>query len=270
MNLFQRLSSIRPGGRSRRRFILRKTILLITACTFLLYAPSLYAKDNNDDFANSALGRELIDLGLRFLDNPGDFFFNLHSDNEDFSPLPRDSHGAFRFNFFPTFLPVTWGNLTAKVKLFNDRGNMPQIDLIGTYGDLLALRAVNSGDVKPQFSDYAVGAVVSKSMNDQTRLFGGFKYSAVNMQVQFSTPVVMGAFQMNGLDFQVADVFFMTGITHQSAPNHVLTAQIGYGFKYNKLMSRVMLSRKHLELGMDIYPEGLFVIHPFMAWHWYY
>lgn len=260
-------SAARPGGLSRLCFRIRQTALVVALLAFPLLAPSLQAED---DFADSALGRELINLGLKFLDNPGDFFFNLHSDNEDFSPLPGSSHGSLRFNFFPTFLPVTWGNLSGKVKIFNERRNMPQIDLAFTYGDLLALRAFDSGDARPQFNDYAVGAVVSKAMDDTTRLFGGVKYSAVNMHVSFSTPVVMGAFQTSAIDFQISDVFLLTGITHQTKPDSAVVAQIGYGFKYNKIVSRIMLSRKHLELGMDIYPEGLFVVHPFMAWHWYY
>lgn len=222
-----------------------------------------------DDFANTALGREVVNLGLKFLDNPGDFFFNLHIDNEDFSPLPSNKHGSIRFNFFPTFFPLTWGNLNAKVKLLNDKTYTPQIDLIGTYGDILALRAI-SGDVQPRFSDYSIGLVASKAANTQTRFFGGIKYSNINMEVSFSTPVVLGAFEMSSLKFQITNIFLFTGISHQTSQDRYVTAQIGYGLENNKLVSRIMISRKHVEFGMDIFPEGLFVLHPFLAWHWYF
>jgi len=43
---------------------------------------------------------------------------------------------------------------------------------------------------------------------------------------------------------------------------------MGYGFNNKKIAARIMLSKKRLDLGTDIYPEGLFVIHPFIAYHW--
>lgn len=241
--------------------------LLILVLSVFLAVPS-YAK--SDDFANSALGKEIINLGLKFLDNPGDFFFNLHSDNEDFSPVIKGRSGALRLNFFPTVFPATWFNLSAKVKVLNEKGYYPQIDLAGMYGDLLALRIAgsSSGDVSPTFNDYSLGAVLSKSVNDKDRIFGGIKYSSVNMDIAFSSPVVLGAFEMSNINFKVSDTFFFTGIMHQSTPQNYFVAQIGYGFSYKKIISRIMLCYRHLELGMDIYPEGLFVIHPFMAWHW--
>jgi len=87
----------------------------------------------------------MVNLGLKFLDNPGDFFFNLHSDNEDSSPLPASDRFGFRFSGFPTFLPLTWANLNVKAKVLSENGDTPQIDLTGMYGNLLALNAV-SGD----------------------------------------------------------------------------------------------------------------------------
>lgn len=249
--------------------------LALLLVVFLVFPSASFAENNNnnDDFASSAIGKELINLGMKFLDNPGDFFFNLHLDNEDFSPVQSDRRGAVRFNFFPTFLPVTWGSLNVKVKVLNDRGYQPQVDLVAMYGDLLALRAIPSGgdgsqEVKPAFSDYAFGAVVSKAVNDKTRLFGGLKFSSVNMDVSFSTPVASGDFKIDSLKFKISDTFFTTGITHQSGPQSQVVAQLGYGFKYKKFYSRIMSSHKHFEIGMDVYPEGLFVIHPFMAWHW--
>lgn len=233
-----------------------------------------FAADSNDDFASSSFGQELISLGMKFLENPGDFFFNLHSDNEDFSPVPKERNGAIRHNFFPSMFPLTWMNLNVKVKIFNEKGNMPQIDMVGLYGDLIALRAAASSmdDVKPTFNDYAIGAVVSRGMNEKTRIFGGLKYSTVNMSVKFSSSsaIEFGDFRVDELNFKVADTFFYSGITQKTGEKSCVLAQLGYGFKYKKIVSRLMISHKHLELGMDIFPEGLFVIHPFMAWHWYF
>jgi hypothetical protein len=143
------------------------------------------------------------ELLTKFLDDPGDFFFNLHTDNEDFSPLPSNRHGSIRFNLLPTFLPMTWINLSLKAKVLNDKGYIPQVDLAGSYGDILALRALESAsaDVKPTFNDYSAGIIISKQVNDKTKIFGGFKYFTVNMDVKFLTPISVSSFDVDELNF---------------------------------------------------------------------
>ncbi|HAM38158.1 MAG: hypothetical protein A2474_00195 [Elusimicrobia bacterium RIFOXYC2_FULL_34_12] len=224
-----------------------------------------------EDFVNTSLGQELVNLGLKFLDNPGDFFFNIHANNEDFSPVYADKNGAIRFNLLPAFLPFTWANISVKAKLFNEQEILPQIDLVGQYGDMLALRFV-SGDVEPSFKDYSGGIVLSKSATDETKFFGGVKYSNVSMGVKLSSSsaIEFGEFSVSELNFEIADVFVFTGLVHQKDINKPsrLTVQMGYGFEYKKIVSRIMVSKKHMDLGMDIYPEGLFVFHPFLSYHW--
>jgi hypothetical protein len=241
------------------------TLFLLVLVLFSSTVPA----SAGDDFANSIIGREIIKIGLRFLDNPGDFFFNLHSDNEDYSPVPKNKKGSFRFNFIPTFMPFTWANLNVKAKVFDEKNNLPQIDITGMYGYIIGLKLIST-ETKPEFSDYSIGITAAKSINEKTRLYGGIKYSTVNMYVKFSTPVTSGEFSMSSLDFKMSDTFVFTGISHQPNPDKIVVAQLGYGFKYNKIISRLMVSHKHLDIGINIYPEGLFVIHPFIAWHWYF
>jgi hypothetical protein len=215
---------------------------------------------------------ELIALGLKFLDDPGDFFFNLHTANEDYSPLPGDKRGSLRFNFFPTFIPTTWANLSAKAKITNEDGSWPQIDIAGSYGDLLALHALSAGDegnsVKPTFSDYSFGVIVSKQMEENTKLFGGIKYSSIQMDVAFSSPIASGDFIVSEIKFDMADTFYYTGIAQHTGKDRYIVGQLAYGPKYKKITSRLMVSNKHFEYGMDIFPEGVFVIQPFCGWHW--
>jgi hypothetical protein len=239
-----------------------KKILLLVCVLTALISP-VYSSEN----------QQLIDIGLKFLDNPGDFFFNLHTSNEDYSPLPNDENGSIRFNLIPTFLPFTWGNLNLKVNVAQDNGILPQVDLVGSYGDILALKALETSDgIKPEFTDCSVGLVLSKQMNEKTKLFAGGKYSAIQMKVSLSSSsaITSGSFHLDSLDFKVNDTFFFTGISHQSGEDRYVIAQCGYGFTYKKIIARVAVSRKHYEYGLDIFPEGLFVIHPFIGWHWYF
>lgn len=246
-----------------------KRISFLPVFLFLIYGS--YDNVLAESFEKTALGKELINLGLKFLDNPGDFFFNIHSDNEDFSPVPADRNGTIRTNIFPALFPFTWANLNMKVKLFNEQDVLPQIDIVGQYGDVLALRTI-SGDVKPSFSDYSGGLVFTKSAADETKLYFGVKQSNVSMNVKLSSSsaIEFGDFRVQELNFKVADTFIFMGLTHQKDINKPsrLIAQTGYGFKYKKMVSRIMLSSRHVEIGLDIFPEGLFVIHPFWGYHW--
>jgi hypothetical protein len=260
-----------------------KKILLVVAALCMLSTGARAASD--DDFANSPFGQELVSLGMKFLDNPPDFFFNLHCNNEDFSPLPSDSRGSIRFNFFPTFFPTTWANLNVKVKVLNEHGVLPQLDLVGTYGNIIALQVLdNSAEddrkLNSEMSDYAGGIVLSKNVEKETRLFGGAKYSSLRLKFDLPDPIILSDDDPNtseneqqsidGVDFRMSDVCLFTGITHEVGKHKYVVAQVSYGLQYKKIVSRVMMSHKHLELGLDIFPEGLFVLHPFMAWHWYF
>ncbi len=242
----------------------KATLVVAILCVFSCVLP-LKAQD---------VPPELITLGLKFLDDPGDFFFNLHSSNEDYSPLPDDKRGAFRFNFFPTFIPATWANLSAKIKVVKDNGSCPQIELAGSYGDILALHSISGGgegnSVKPSFNDYSAGIIISKKVEEHTKLFGGVKYSSVDMDVAFSSPIASGDFSVSEIKFSMADTFFYSGISQQVGECRYIVGQLGYGLKYKKIVSRLLVSNKHFEYGMDIFPEGLFVIQPFFGWHWYF
>ncbi len=243
-------------------------VLLILA--LLSARPAMLAASGG--FQDTATGKELINLGLKFLDNPGDFFFNLHMDNADFSPVPTTKHGDFRWNFFPTTLPFSWVNGNLKVKLLNEKPFVPQIDVVGQYGDMLALHYLPSSDVKPTFKDYSGGLVFSKTVAEGTQFFWGGNISNISMDVKLSSSsqVKFGEFQMTQIKFDVRDTFVFAGLAHQKDPANPtrLAAQMGYGFTYKKVVSRVMISHAHYQWGIDIFPEGLFVLHPFMAWHW--
>jgi len=247
-----------------------KIIFTVVACCLLFVSGAV----QGEDFEDSAIGQELVNIGLKFLDNPGDFFFNLHMANEDFSPVPFKRHGSIRWNFFPTTLPLSWMNLNLKVKAYGEKNFVPQIDIIGQYGDLLGLRMleVEEGDVEPSFNDYSAGLVFSKTVAEGTQFYWGGKYSNVSMEVKLSSSseVEFGDFKFSEVKFDIKDTFIFAGITHQKNMEDPkrLVVQMGYGLEYKKIVTRMMMSHEHYEWGIDILPEGMFVIHPFMGWHW--
>ncbi|MBU0951380.1 MAG: hypothetical protein KKH91_00935 [Elusimicrobia bacterium] len=248
-------------------------VRLIVAFLVILSAQTcLYC---GDDFASSDIGKEAINLGLKFLDNPGDFLFNLHSDNVDFTPVIKDKNVTLRTNFYPTTFPTTWLNMNLKVKILSDGGFspwVPQVDLLGEYGKMAVLDMVASSATKLSNSDYAIGVVVTKEVAENTRLYAGINYSKTELITNFDKPIEFGAFKLSQLSVNVGDTFIFTGIENQvrEDPPKRVVAHLGYGLKTKKVVSRVAWYTKNLELGFNIYPEGLFVVHPFLAWHWYF
>jgi hypothetical protein len=232
-----------------------------------------------------------VDAALKFITNPDDVFNNFHLDNADYTPVHENAHGNIRTNFFSSFLPLSWGNLAVKVKAVSDGSFaswMPQIDLVGSYGRILALDAAssfieNGSDdeghseedsdssdfVPPTMSDYSAGVILTKAVSKETRLYAGFQYSALTLNFEFPEAVEITEDQtLDELNIEVTDYILITGISNIIREDKRVVAYLGYGFANRKIFSRFAWHYDHLELGFNIYPEGLLVVHPFMGWHW--
>jgi hypothetical protein len=226
------------------------------------------------------LPQELIDLGLDFIENPSDLFFNLQQDIEDCSPLPAGQlslpkkYFGFRINVLPTFLPTTLGNISFKVRFNNEKEYIPQIGIICGYGKILVLDLIKnlnkdkSSDMpEPQNNVYYYGLVLSKTF-ENTILYFGIKYSEFLLKVKLPEPVEFYGSTLEEINFKAADTFLLTGIMLPVKDNKSIVAQMGYGLKYKKIVARLSAEYKHLQLGIDIFPEGLFVLHPYVSYRW--
>ncbi len=255
---------------------MKKLLTAVLVC-FALSAPRLKAD-------TPQIPQEIIDLGLRFIDNPADFLFDLHSNMEDSVPVPSYRNAQIRFNFFPTFIPFTWAGLNLKIKLLNEREYIPQIDVQGQYGQNIGLTIVSSmmssdssgssestSTAKPTLYDYTAALILTKKVDENSRLFIGPKLSYVNLNFKPSEPIDLGGgLTIGDLNVAATEIFIFGGLEHKLSKDRFVVSQLAYGIKYNKLMARITSSSPHVEVGMNIYPEGVIVIHPFLAWHWYF
>ncbi|PKN00863.1 MAG: hypothetical protein CVU77_08195 [Elusimicrobia bacterium HGW-Elusimicrobia-1] len=216
-----------------------------------------------------------FEMATKFLDNPADLLFNLHSDMDDSVPVPSYRRAQVRFNLFPSFLPFAWPGLNLKVKALDETGYWPQIDVQGQYGQnaavtVLAAAMTSTDSAKPSLYDYSVALILTKRLSDKTRIFFGPKYSYVNLQLKFDESPIDNLPGFKEFNVAQSETFLFWGLEHQTGKDRFVTSHIAYGLQYRKLMARVATSSPHFEAGMNIYPEGMFVIHPFMAWHWYF
>ena len=228
-----------------------------------------------------SIGASEAQMVLDLLENPGDFLFNLHSDNCDFTPVLKNRHGTIRTNFYPTTFPATWLNLSVKVKILSDGGFLPwvpQVDLVGEYGKMIAIdMAASSGDVesssdsvKPGLGDIGYGILITKSVTEKTRIYGGLRFSDAALNVKFGEAMDLGGTTLSEINVGVKDTLIVTGIENQIGEKKYVVAHFSYSPNQKKIVSRIGWYSKHLELGFNIYPEGFMVMHPFMAWHWYF
>ncbi len=220
-----------------------------------------------------------VPAALRFISNPDDFFFNLHLDNVDYSPSAAETKGGIRMNLLLTTLPLTWANLNVKAQVLNEssiRPWTPQVDIVGSYGRIAALDilpAVMDDDddddfETPTMSDYSIGLTLTKAVSPETRLFAGYHHSVFALDIEFDEVDIAGEETIDSLNISRRDNILVTGISNRFGERSSMTAYLGYGFNYNKIFSRVVWHRRRFELGFNIYPEGLLVIHPFIGMHW--
>ena len=220
----------------------------------------------------------LVPAALRFMSNPDDFFFNLHLDNVDYSPARETSNGGLRLNLLATTLPLTWANMNLKVKVVGENriaGWGPQIDLVGSYGRITALDILpammddEDDFTAPKMRDYSVGLTLTKAVSGETRLFAGYHHSVFALDFVFPEEVeIAGDETLDALQISRRDNILVTGIRNNLGPRKSITAYMGYGFNYNKIFSRIVWHHRRLEVGFNIYPEGLLVVHPFLGLHW--
>ncbi|MEW6042580.1 MAG: hypothetical protein AB1633_13770 [Elusimicrobiota bacterium] len=265
------------------RFRRRRIYLWLILYVFLPFYPSIFLPSlhSEDDFLNSPAGQILLEAGLKFIENPYDLFADMKAINEELSPVIPQRHGTIRVNttFLPFLFPMFWPAITLKTKLISEKHSFPmQIDLIGEYGEISAMRMVNVEDLArpPQFNDYTIGLNLTRAVSKQTRMFLGGKYSSINIGFAPKDPMNFGtstsSFTISSIDINVSDTYLFTGLEHhsQANPDKYIVAYIGYGLKFNKIVSRISMNYKHLELGMTIFPEGMLVIQPTLAYHWYF
>ncbi len=243
---------------------------------FIFFAVSLYSISS---YAID-LTQEIIDLGLNFIENPADLFFNLQQNIEDCSPIPagqieglKKKYFGLRTNVFPTLFPTSLVNISFKTRFNTETKYIPQIGLIGGVGRIIALSLIPSTNSngeeipKPENNVYYYGLIFSKTF-ENTILYFGTKYSEFFLKVKLPQEIDFYGSTLNEINFIVNDTFLFTGIMLPVDIKKTIVAQMSYGIKYKKIVGRLGAEYNHLQIGVDIFPEGLLVLHPYIAYKW--
>ena len=219
-----------------------------------------------------AKGMELIG---EIVANPAAFFYDFQQDLEATTPLPPGKSFGFQTGLFPTFLPLGYVNGSLKVRLHPEgrwAPGVPQIDLIGGYQNMILAKmaADQSDDMEDaEFYGYYTGLLVTTSVSPKVRTFYGYKRSQLKAKLNFvagSEPELLGT-TVSSFNTGLKDDFLIFGIETLKSANKFWSLQLNYGLKENIITSKVSWYGKWFELGLNIYPEGVLVVHPVWNFH---
>ncbi|HUT86140.1 MAG TPA: hypothetical protein VMW66_04825 [Elusimicrobiales bacterium] len=212
-------------------------------------------------------------MATQIISDPGRFFFETQQDLEITAPVIIGKKASANVGILPSLAPMGMANLSAKFRLLSERRLLPclpQIDIVSGYWNMIwtSLAANNSDEIKSaDFSGYYFGVITSYTVNPKTRLFGGLKHCQLNANLELNeTKEILGA-QVNSFNSGFADNLFTMGIEHLIKAESRLIASFSYGLEQKTVAAKVSRSGKYFEFGINIYPEGVFAIHPVLNFH---
>lgn len=217
-------------------------------------------------------GMELIG---EIVANPAAFFYDFQQDLEGTTPLPPGKSFGIQTGLFPTLIPLGYANGSAKLRLHAEgriAPGLPQLDLIGGYQDMIFAKiAANQSDdiTDATFNGNYLGLILTTSVTPKIRTFYGYKYSQLKAKLTFaagSEPELLGT-KINSFDTGFKDSFLIFGIETLKTTNKFWSMQLNYGLKEKNITTKVSWYGKWFELGLNIYPEGVLVIHPIWNFH---
>lgn len=226
-------------------------------------------------FAKVDWGSKGMQIAGEIIANPAAFFYDFQQDLEATTPLPPGKTFGVQTGLFPTTVPMTYTNASLKVRLHGEgriAPGVPQLDLVGGYWNMLAAKLATKDSKSidsARFGGYYLGAILSSSVSPRVRTFWGYKRSQLNARLDFKPgeePDFLGT-RVNSFDTGFKDDFFIAGIETPKGIGKLWSIQLNYGLRTQTVSSKVSWYGKIFELGLNIYPEGVLVVHPVWNFH---
>lgn len=243
-----------------------KRLILTFLALFIVKSPAFAAIDWES---------KGMQIAGEIMANPAGFFYDFQQDLESTTPLPPGKRFGIQTGLFPTTIPMTYTNVSAKLRLHGEgrlAPGVPQLDLIGGYWDMLAAKMATKDSEtidSAKFGGYYAGAILSSSVSPRVRTFWGYKRSVLKAKLDFKAgeePEFLGT-KINSFDTGFKDDFFIAGIETPKGISKLWSIQLNYGLKTQTFSSKVSWYGKYFELGLNIFPEGVLVFHPVWNFH---
>ncbi|MDD4004997.1 MAG: hypothetical protein PHW69_07320 [Elusimicrobiaceae bacterium] len=243
----------------------RKRRFTAVLALFLCAAPAALAGIDWE-----AKGSEIVS---EIIANPSAFFYDFQQDLEATTPVLPGKTMGFQVGLFPSAVPMGYGNLSGKLRLHPEGRlypGLPQLDVYGGYWQMMwAQMAVNQSDDinDARFYGHYMGLMLASSVSPRVRVFGGWKYASLTANLDMKKAVDIMGTEVSSFHSNLNDNFLVAGIECPTGLDNWWTMQFNYGLTQEILAAKVSWYGKYFELGFNIYPEGVLVIHPVWNFH---
>lgn len=241
----------------------------------LILASAVLLSFNGSSFAAIDWESKGMQMVGEILANPAAFFYDFQQDLEATTPLTPGKSFGLQTGLFPTAIPLTYLNASGKYRLHAEgriAPGVPQLDIIGGGWSMLAARlATKDSDTidSAKFGGHYLGAIVSSSVSPKIRTFWGYKHSVLAAKLKFKPgqEVEILNTKVGSFDSGFKDDFLIAGIETPKGVNKYWSMQLNYGLKTQTFSTKLSWYGKLFELGLNIYPEGVLVVHPVWNMH---
>ena len=104
-------------------------------------------------------------------------------------------------------------------------------------------------------------ALISGILN-RRRLFWSYKVSMLNMDIGLNRAEKILGNSVSSFKTDLNEHTLSAGLEHTYGQDKRWILEGGYGVKNNLLTAKVSWYRKYIELGLNIYPESVFIMQP--------
>lgn len=257
-----------------------KALLLLPALGFLALPTSGFAAENQFE------GYGIQQAG-KLLSNPPQFIYEFQRNIESTNPLPPGKKFGVNYHFLGGIVIIPLPDITSaynisgKVRLHPEGRlvpGLPQLDVVGGYWDSILTSLIEDKNAKATDTDTKVtkaslsgqyaALVMASSLEPRVRLFWSYKYSKLDMSIDLNKSENILGSQVSSFKGKLEEHTLAAGLEHTYGQDKRWIIEGGYGMRNNLITAKVSWYRKYFEIGLNIYPESVFVMQPQINFHY--
>ncbi|OGR78978.1 MAG: hypothetical protein A3I11_00790 [Elusimicrobia bacterium RIFCSPLOWO2_02_FULL_39_32] len=253
---------------------------------FTFFSSFIFFSIISFSFAENQFQSFAIQQAGKLLANPPLFIYEFQRNMESTNPLPTGKKIGLNYHFLGGILIVplpdltSAGNLSGKFRLHPEGRlypGLPQFDMVGGYWQSLLTPLIEDKNSKSSDADtklkradlkgYYGALIMTSSLEPRVRLFWGYKYSLLDIDIDLNKSEKILGSSVSSFKGGLKEHTLSAGLEHTYGENKRWILEGGYGVKNNLISAKVSWYRKYLELGLNIYPESVFIMQPQVNFH---
>ena len=251
--------------------------LLIVSLVFFCKSFS-FAEEQFSSFGIQQVGKLIA--------NPPLFIYEFQRNMESSNPLPPGKFIGFNYHFLGGILIVPLPDVTSAANLsgkfrIHPEGRLypglPQFDVVGGYWTSLLTPMIEDKNAsatdtetklkRADLKGYYSGLVMTSSLEPRVRLFWSYKYSKLDIDIDLNKSEKILGSTVSSFKGGLREHTLSAGLEHTYGKDKRWIFEGGYGVINNLITGKVSWYRKYFEIGLNIYPESVFIMQPQINFH---